>query len=328
MTISKEVVSYGFVLLGSAISQLLSIPWIHGPFSLYVQYAAFSLIIIGIVLIFLGIFWRWGPWKRPLGISLLAVGYFFVGLLAMIMGGWIFTPLFALSLVFFIVVWGIFTAKKLAKLAVEILSVIGLPLSLLGIGNDSVVNVPGILGAMYILWYVNRPHVTAYFGTQARRIIPNEKYILWISFFALLLLIPMAFFYVVPPTRKIVDWTAGRGSPASGGSSGPEYVFGVGDILEYNFHVDENSSSIIFSIKHGEMKIAETQGRNGSGEAYVPVTGQYWVNVVSVETYFKVHYEIVVQMFSLQRHILQWAFLDLFLVFTLFSFKSRSAQLS
>lgn len=328
MAVSKEVVSYGFILIGSAVSQLLSIPWIYGPFSLYMQYAAVSLILIGVVIIILGLFWRW-DWKRPLGISLLAVGYALAGLLVLVIGGWIFTPLFAFSLVFFIVVWGIVAAKKWAKIAIETISIIGLLFSLFGIGNDFVVNVPGVLGAIYIVWYVNRPYVAGYFGTGARRIIPKEKNIVWISFFALLLLVPMIFFYIDPPSRRIASWVAGWGSPASGGSSGSEYIFGVGDILKYDFQVDENSSSIIFSIERKdvpELKIAEAQGRYGSGEAYVPITGQYWVYAVSIDTYYKVHYEIVVKMFSLRRHILQWAFLDLFLVSILFSIKSRSKR--
>lgn len=329
LAVSKEVVTYGFILLGSAISQLMSIPWIYGPFSLYMQYAAIGLMLIGVIVIMSGVFWRWGPWKRPLGISLLAVSYVFVGSISIALGGWIFTPLFILALVFFIVAWAIFAGKKWAKTVIEIITIISLLGLVLGIGNDGVVNVPGALSAVYILWYVNRPYVAGYFGSEVRRMELKERDILLVSFLALLLLVPLTFFYIAPPSRRIVDWMAGWGSPASGGISGPEYVFGIGDMLEYSFQVDENSSSIVFSIQREEnpkMTIATVQGEYGSGVANVPITGPYWVYAVSVDTYYKVHFEIIVKMFSLRRHILQWAFLDIFLIATLVSIKLRTKR--
>jgi hypothetical protein len=97
-----------------------------------------------------------------------------------------------------------------------------------------------------------------------------------------------------------VEWTGGSG----GGVSGSEYVFSIGDVLEYNFNVDENSPPIVFSIQHEEdpkMTIATFQGKNGSGVANVPITGQYWVYTRSLDnTDYGVHFEIIVKMFSLQ----------------------------
>ncbi len=46
-----------------------------------------------------------------------------------------------------------------------------------------------------------------------------------------------------------MEWTGGSG----GGVSGSAYVFfGLGDMLEYNFNVDENSPPIVFSIQREE----------------------------------------------------------------------------
>lgn len=311
LTVSREVVFFGLTLVGAGISQLFGSFMTYWPLSLVIAYVGVGVVLTGLLITVLGLLWKWGPWKHPLGVSLLAVGYVLVGLFIMVLGGWIFTPLFLLGFVFFIIAWAILTPKKWGKFIVEILAIIGFALSFLGVGNDGVVNVSGVLGAFYMLWYVNRPHVARYFGVSEWNISLSRRDVLMISFFALILLLPITLFYLAPPSRSTTDWMGGNG----GGTSNANYVFHYGDIVIYSFHVD-NGSAVEFSIQLDSPRftIVTAQGYSGSGEASVPYPGQYTVWVEPLDTVSTVHFEIAVKMLSVRAHLSQWALLDIYAV--------------
>ncbi len=321
LAISKEVIVYGLTIVGSSISQLVATHTrpsvIYEPLRGYMGYLIACSMLIGFSIIVLGSFWRWGPWLRPLGTSLLAVSFALVGLLSIFLGGWFLTPLFVLAFVFFVVAWGISAGKGWGKTATEIIAVIGLLVSALGTGNDGVVFVPGVLGAVYIFWYMGRPHVAEFFGAYPREVELGGKVSVLTLLFALLILVPMTSLCINPPTHRIADRKA-----AGEGISGPDYRFYTGDVLSYSFQIDEGLWEVVFVIRSftDRLSIVATQGYNGSGTTTVTFSDKFWVLVERpLGSYGSsvAQYEVIINSFSIQIHTLQWMLLDIYLIATL-----------
>jgi len=316
---SKEVFLYGLTLVGGGISQLVAFPAIYGPLSLYVAYAAAVMVGLGVIIAVLGLYWRWGPRKRPVGITLMAVSFVFVGVASIVLGGWLYTPLFLLAIVSFAAAWLWWTGRGFGSFVIAALAFIGLLASIIGVANDSVVYVPGVLGALYAFWYINRPHVAKYFRVEPFMIAITRKRLAVILLAALLLPLALAYFYMNPPSRTVTSRTGGNG----GGSSSSDTYFMNGDTVSFSFQVDAGMSPVEFSIRHDSappvILLAQKTGRSGSGSFVVPYTAEYAVWFEPVDTYSELDVEMVVVLTSLRRSIIQWGLLDAYLILLLLS---------
>ncbi len=304
--------------MGGGISQLVAFPTIYGPLSLYVAYAAVILVIIGLIIAFLGLYWRWGPWKRPLGITLMVISFVFVGFVSILLGGWLYTPLFLLAIASFAVTWLLLTGRSYGLLAVAALAILGLLASIIGVTNDGVVYVPGMLGAFYTFWYINRPHVTKYFKEEPFTIKVTRRRLVQTLVLAVLAPLPLAYLYVNPPSRTIASIISGNG----GGVSSPEYYFRNGDTLIYKFQVDPSSAPIEFSIRQdvpSSIMLAQETGRSGSGTVNVFFSAQYYVWFEPRDSWAELSFEIIVILTSWRRSIIQWGLLDIYLMILLLS---------
>lgn len=330
---SREVLIYGLTLVGSGASQLVTAPTFYGPLSLYLEYFGFGMVLIGALLSILGFFWKLSPRERPLGVTLLVFSFVFSGFANIVLGGWLFTPLFLLALFCFVSAWALLTRRKWVKSLLEIVAIISMLVSVLGLGalNDYVVYIPGVLGALYIFWYLNRPHVAKYLNAEPRNIILSERTVHIVLLFALLLPLFMAYFYYNPPSRSITSHINGfsDGGGAGSGTSGPEYVFYRGDILNYSFQVDSGFAPVNFSIQRFEfpLTIASSLGSSGSGVVTVPISDQYTVWAITQANSMSVRFEILVSMSSVRLHIAQWALLDLYFVGVLYFTDQRIRRL-
>ncbi len=321
LPISREVIVYGLAIVGSSISQLVAAygrpSMIYEPLRAYMGYLGIGSMLIGFSIIVLGVLWKWGPWQRPLGISLLAVGFVLLGLVSIVLGGWLLTPLFILSFVFFVVAWGISIGKGWGKTAIEIIMIIGILLSALGIGNNGVVYVPGVLGALYIFWYMGRTHVAKFFGAYPREIELGGKVTILTLLLALLILVPITFLCVYPPAHRIADRKV-----TGTGISGPGYRFSAGDMLSYSFQIDEGLwQPVVFVIESftDRLSIVTIQGYNGSDTTTVTFSDRFWVSIANPRGYYGdsvVEYEIIINSFSIQMNALEWMLLDVYFVVT------------
>lgn len=324
--VSREVVLYGLILLSSGVSQLALAQMTYWPISLFITAFGASFIVIGVSIVVLGLRWRWGPWKKPLGIRLWAIGFVVVGFLSIGLGGWIFTPLFILAALSFLVAWALWVGKKWAKPVLELLTVGGFLVSVAGVSNDGVIYVPGVLGASYMFWYLNRPQVANYFSTEPRRLMLSQRNITLILAFSLLLFVPLVYLYLYPPSRVIADhwnWTGGGG----GVGGGPEFTFYAGDRLDYEFQADVGSP-VEFSIglQESPLRIASSSGRSGSGVVVVPISGPHMVYVETESNYLSISFEIIVTTSSLQKHVAQWGLLNFYLIVLLLWIGKNPAQ--
>lgn len=317
---SSEVVFYGLIVVGSGLSQLIdnwTVP------DLYKLYAGWSLLVIGAFLVIIGLFWRWGPWQRPLGVTLLAVSYGLTGLIAIIFGGWLLAILFLLALVFFVTAWALITGKTWGRLAAYVITGIGLLLSLIGISSDGVIYIPGFLQSVYIFWYLNRSHVTEYFDAELLWEIGSSRRTLVFPFVLTFVLVPfLVNAYINPPTYTIIsDRLQGWGT-GPGGGSGQHFFAKSGDLLAYSFEVDIDSAPVRFYIESSEyprVLLTSSEGRSGSGLVEVPFTSQWTMWAISQGTHMSVQVEMSNTQFSLRVPIVQWLLLNSYFTALLFS---------
>jgi hypothetical protein len=320
LRVGKEVIFYGLVMVGSGLSQLIDY-WMVPDF--YKLYAAWSFLVIGILAVIIGLLWRWGSWERPLGVTLLAISYGLIGLIFIILGGWLFVPLFLLALVFFVVAWALFKGKTWGRLAVYVITGISLLLSLIGIRTNGVIDIPGLLQSMYIFWYLNRSHVVEYFGAESLGEIKIPRKILIFPLVLTFVLVPLLVnVYINPPTYTMIsDRLEGWGTGPGGGSG--QYFFAKrGDLLAYSFEVDVDSAPVRFYIESSEyppVLLASSEGRSGSGLVEVPFTSQWIMWAISQGTYMSVQVEVRATQFSLRENIVQWLLLDLYIAAFVFS---------
>jgi hypothetical protein len=318
---NKEISIYGLTLAGSGFSQIVA-SQLSGTLPVFLgEYVGIGFLLIGALIFAIAFFWKREPSEKPLGITLLALSYAFLGLLFILLGGWFFTPLFLVGLVCFLLSYGLLARKSWALFIVQVSLMIGFLVSLVGIGNEGVANVAGILTSCYVTWYINREHVTGYFKSQSmmpklsRRSL-NATLVVFLLFF-----LPIGYFQYNPPSSVV----ASGQTSGSGGPGGVLYTFVKGDLVQCTFQVVQGYSPVKVTIQslegYGTVGIvASDAGMSGSAVGTVPSTGKYivWVGT-SNEMYYKIDYEIIVAQNSLRRMTPQWALLDIYAVIAILS---------
>lgn len=309
---SREVVFYGLIHVASGFSTLVYGRMVSETLRLYSGLVSMAL---GLVIFAVSLLWRWGPWPRPLGITLLGISFSLAGLVTVILGGWLFTPLFALALVFFLVAWGLFSGKSWTRTVVYVIVGISLLMSLIGVVDL----VPGVLGSMYLLWYLNRPHVAEYFKGSFWRIDvqQHKKGLIFTTVVLLLLTLPLTYLYINPLSYTALSGTTSGSSSGPGAGGGSHFFARRGDLVTYSFQVVENSPPIHFWIEFSEspqVTIASTFGYEGSGTAEVPYTGDWIAWVESTGTYMSAQREVQVTLYSARVSIVQGFLLDFYIV--------------
>ena len=324
MVASREVAFYGATNFASGLG-LLTYSWLFLETTW--AYIGLGSMFFGIAVFSLSLLREWGPWERPLGITLLGLGYCFGGLVTIVVGGWLFSPLLLLAIVFFAIAWGLLKRKSWARISALLISGVSvLVYSVIGTGPF----IPYILGYAYLSWYLHRPHVTSFFsesaidfGTLVHR---HRRYIILISIMALLLALGLSYSYINPPTSLILSRSfsltgspgGAKGTPPSGALF-PFFARG-GDLLMISFVNDgeEKIRLCIESEKQSEIIVDEV-GINASALAKAPFTSEYRAYVNNIETtHISGTIKISVQFFSLRRSLVQCLFLDFCAVALLF----------
>jgi len=309
LQISKEVVFYGLILAVSSVSLLIDFHLFNDPLKLYV---GLILAFLGTTVVLFGLLWKR---ELPSGVKLLAVSYSLLGVVALVLGGWLYTALFLVALVLFAVAWGLWKGKNWGRTATMILMGLELVISFLGVTNDWRVYLPGILQAVFILWYLNRPHVAAYFNAESffdinvsRRTLMSA---LVISVGVALLLV---YLYMNPPTHTVISQSF-RGAPLGGGGSGRTFSAARGDLLTYYFDaIDGNPARIyVESADPPFVTIGSSEvGLSGSGSFEVPVTGRWIIWATSEAFSMNVNVTLNLTQASLKPSILQLILLAAF----------------
>jgi hypothetical protein len=312
VVLNKEVSVYGLTLAGSGISQIVASQFTETLPAILPEYVGTVFLLIGALIFLVGFLWKPEPSGRPLGITLLAVSYAVVGFLVVLLGGWFFTPLFLLGFVCFVLSYGLLAKKTWALFGVLLFLVIGFLASLVGIGNEGIVNVAGVLNSCYLIWYINREHVTEYFNTGLMMPRLSRRSLTTALVVVLLFLLPIWYFYYNPPS--IVLASSVSGSPGPGGS---QYTFSKGDSVNCTFQVVPGYSPVTVTIQSGEEydsgnTIASATGTSGSAVGTAPSTGKYTVWVGTSSGYYSVDYKIIVTEYSLRRMTPQWVLLDVY----------------
>jgi hypothetical protein len=302
LQISKEVVVYGLILAVSSVSLLMDFHLFNDPLKLY---TGLILAFLGTTVVLFGLLWKREP---PFGVKLLAVSYSLLGVVALVLGGWLYTALFLIALVLFAVAWGLWKGKNWGRTATMILMGLELVISFFGVTNDWVVYLPGILQAVFILWYLNRPHVAAYFNAEpffdinvSRRTLMSA---LLVSAGVALLLV---YIYMNPPTRTVIS---NRFQGAGwGGGSGRTFSATRGDLLTYYFDaIDGNPAHVyVESADPPFVTIGSSEvGLSGSGSFEVPVTDR-WIIWAKSERGFNMNVNVTLNLTqaSLKPSILQ-----------------------
>lgn len=324
LAVSKEVVYYGTTQLASGLSQLIY-TWIFSE-STWLIFGWVS-IGFGLFIMILGLLWTWKPFERPLGITLLGLGYGFVGSVALFAGGWLFSPLLLLAIICYAAAWGLFKGKSWAWIATLLMSGLGLLISLIigAIGTsipmvESYPLVPSVLSSAYLLWYLNRPHVANFFGESpiisGVEMQENIKALIAVVMLLLLLILPLSNFYINPPTTMVISETKNLWGDL-GGAAGTFFSANKDDLLNYHF-LNTEGSEVRFWIATDEIPevtIAEETGVEGSGSVRVPLTTRYIMRVSNiVSDHISVECKIQATLFSMRRPIMQWLLLDLYTV--------------
>jgi hypothetical protein len=279
--------------------------------------------LVGVVTVVVGTVWHPKGEGRPLGLTILSINYAIGGILSLVLAVlsfdvFLFTSLAVLSLVIFALVYLILRGSFYGLIGVALLTFLGLVGSLLGVGNGGMVNVPGVLVAAFILWYLYRPHVAKYFRQEGWQVNLKMKHLVLALILAVAVLIPVSYYYAYPPSRTISMQMAESGGP-SGGASSTDMTFAVGDVIHFSYSVT-SKWPVTFSIGlSSDSALVKTgPGMSGSGSATVLVPGQYSVFYQPVgipEASLDV--KITVEMYSLRTAISQWTLLDLYAIFAL-----------
>ena len=88
------------------------------------------------------------------------LGYGYLSGMAAVAGG----VLVVLGLVVLVVGWGMWTGKGWAWLLSVILYVLGILFGIASLASGSLTSIVGLLIEIFLLWYMFRPHVKAFFG--------------------------------------------------------------------------------------------------------------------------------------------------------------------
>lgn len=317
--VSEEAAVFGAFQIISGLFQLIYSSMFQEP---ALQASAWLNIILGVIFMIAGLFWKLSL-ERPLGITLLGISYGFCGLVSILAGGWLYSPLLILSMMFFAISWGVLTRRSWAWAALLLLAASGFLASLITgfMGDISIPLVgtyqffPLALSSAYFLWYLNRAHVAGYYDTSPIISFSQIKKNSWALITAIIILVIAAAYltslYVSPPNLSLSgklwysrDWSGGSGSPISS-------VFSAnrGDRLHYTF---SNTQGSPVHFQSDSLPINDT-GVQGSGNVTVPVTGEYSVSVEVIfwrPQSFNVQYDIQLTSYSQRRTVVQWLFLD------------------
>lgn len=304
LRIAREVAFYSLVHFVSSLSMLIDFYLFSDPIKFEMALVfAFS----GMVTALLSL-WDLGEAERPVGVTLLALSYGVGGIIAIFLGGWVLTMLFLLALVFFVVAWGLLKGKTWARIAAMILTCLGLILSFLGVVNNGVVYLPGVFQAVYILWYLNRPHIGSYFTAESLWNVDVTRKIL-VPVFVIFVGAAILLFntYENPPTYTLVSdnfetWGTG------GGGMGRIFSAKHEDFLAYSFQVDGGGpvKMYIESHEYPFTVISSTEvAISGTGSVKVPFDGSWVVKVDTQGTYMDVQVKLELTQFSLRASVVQ-----------------------
>jgi hypothetical protein len=332
LTISKDVLGYGIIQVVSGLGQLIYTRIF--PESNWVIFNYVS-IAIGLVIILLGLKWRWGPFTRPLGITLLAVTYGVLGIPVLFASGLIYTfsifigvGVFLFAVLLFAVAWDLFKGKVWAWIAVFIITGLGLLFSIVVSWSStrfsSLIEVypliPSVLGSAYLLWYLNRYHVASFFeespiilGTSIRE---RPKALIVMTMILSLIAASLAYIYTYPPTIIVSSHTGTLaiiidGTP--GTVSGFLFHARKGDLLNYTF-MNTEGSQVRFRIygQYQSRPLISEIGVEGSGSCEVQSPQRYRVRVSIINSsYASVECEVRSTLYSMQGPAVQWLFLDI-----------------
>jgi len=340
---NREALLFSATLIASGLSQL-TYSWVFSE----PVWLAFGLVCVslGIAVTALGLSQVFGPFERPLGITLLGVGYGAAGVIALFACALLFIPLLLLALVCFAISCGLIKGKARARRAALLISGLGFSASIVMSIIDtslplvgSVPLVPSVLGSVYLLWYLNRSHVTKFFdagkATQNRfrySARPNEvekhpRGLIALTAGFLILALFLTYCYFNPLNDHVIyqDVTDARvqgagelGSPASGSSI--RFSAGRGDLLNYTFRVSSYASGpahfwVAREVDEtAQSTILEKIDFESSGSAYLPQTCKYalWVAVQNAPGQITARCDIFITSLSLRRPIMQSLLLSLF----------------
>ena len=298
---------------------------------------------MGVVVTVLGFLSVFRRFKRPLGVTISALIFGFVGLLAILDGAWLSAPLFLLAISCPVFSWGLFKGKMWARRAVMLVTGLGLLTSIVVSTTgfsililESFPLVPFVLGSVYLLWYLDRPHVTEFFGVEEatrkrmhhteREKYPRALIAVIVGFLALALFLVFCYFNPLNDHAILQDVTnIGEGAGGLGSSArGTRIEFSVtrDDLLNYTFKCikAQPASLVHFWVTReinetGRVTIVEKIGLEGSGSTIVSQTGKYalWI-AAQRSAQVTVECDIFIMSLSLRKPILQSLFLSVYAV--------------
>jgi hypothetical protein len=300
---------YGLTLVGSGISELAANQLSENS-SMLLAYAGVGFLLSGLLIFVLGLSWKRDPPKKPLGVLLLSAGLAVVGVLATLLGGWFYTPLFLLALACFVLAYGLMTSRNWALYGMFTFVATGFGVSMIGIGNNGVVNVAGVLSSCYFFWYLGRKHVAQYFGVEPTLPTLSRKGLTGLLILILLFLALIGYFHVYPYSGVTeAGETTGSGVQASA------FNFQKDDWVNYSFQSHPGYSPLKVSIRSGVewmsgVLIASTNGSSGSLTGTIPFTGKYTVYYDAGNGYYGFDYKVTIVYYSWRAITPQWALLD------------------
>ncbi len=321
MSISKEILVCGLVFVASGLSQIVASLTFVSSWSSSREIVGFATVVLGVVICVVGSIWQPKSDGRPLGLTIVAIDFVIGGILSLALavslsdlaGLLFFTLLGGLSLVLFTSSFLLLKGNFYGWLGAIVITFAGLVISVLGLNQNYVIDIPGVLGAIFFLWYLDRPQVTKYFGQNRLWIDAKKKHFVLMLVIALIALVPLSYYYVDPPSRTI-SFTTGGGGGGWVGST--DMIFQQGDVLNFNYVVT-SGEPVTFEIGLGYQSppIATVSGMSGSGEARIPVAGQYSTCSTPIGgSVSMLKVDITVKMFPVRAPLTQWALLDMYLI--------------
>jgi hypothetical protein len=107
------------------------------------------------------------PKSRPTGVTIVAILSILAGIGEFILaaiGGAIGVILIPIGIVFFVVAYGLLKGRPWGRTITIIISIITIILNVITIPIFSILSIISIILEAIILYYLNRPHIKAYFG--------------------------------------------------------------------------------------------------------------------------------------------------------------------
>jgi hypothetical protein len=196
--------------------------------------------------------------------------------------------------------------------------------------------VPFVLGSVYLLWYLNRPHVTEFFGAEEamrkrmhyteREKYPRALIALIVGFLALALFLVYCYFNplndhaILQDVTNIGEGAGTLGSPARG--TRIEFSVSRDDLLNYTFKCIKAQPAqpvhfwLTREVNETErVTIAEEIGLEGSDSTTVSQTGKYALWIAAQRPgQVTAQCDIFIMSFSLRKPILQSFFLSIYAV--------------